>query len=174
MTANMTAPGDWLKAEADYAIGMNHRFDVVIGRFPLGGWQKVSGLTVNMQGSDIKQAGFNTYHVHLPESPVWAPIVLSRAVVEAEWLLTFEWLMDTLCYPQSPGLGSASNPLNSLIITINNAWGDPIRALHFSNCRPIKWEGPNLDATQSKEPAIEKLTLTHEGLFPDGIPETSP
>ena len=174
MPDTLTSVGDWVTAAADGSIGMPHRFTVVIGRFPLGGWTTVSGITMTCKATAIQQLGFNTYNAQLLDPPDWTPIVLERVVFETEWLLTYQYIADALAYPPSPVLGMGANPANSLVITINNAWGDPVRAMHFSNCRPTKWEAPKLSAASTTAAAIEKLTLVHDGLFPDGPPETSP
>ena len=157
----------WRTSEVDAKIANAHRFKVTIGVFPLGGWNKVSGMKFTCKPTPITQAGFNTYQTQLLGVPQWDPIVLSRVVFEDEWLLTYAYVREALLTPPTPVFLAPGGVSNYLSIHINNAWGDPIRKLLFYNCRPAGWSVDTLDTSKSA-PAIEQLTLVHDGLFPDG------
>jgi phage tail-like protein len=159
--------GTWGTEAPDTQLAVTHRFQVAIGGLSLGGWTKVSGLIVDMKPTAVKQAGVNTYTAQLLNRPEWSPLVLERPVTNnAEWTATFDYLITSLTKPEN-----AENPKSHphLTITMVNAWGEKLRTLTFINARPSKWEGPQLDSNSGKgNIAIEKLTLVHDGFFPEG------
>ena len=160
----------WMAHDYDTRIGMLHRFKVQIGEYNLGGWQKVSGLQVEFQTERIAQAGFNTYTVQLLKQPMWSDIELERALLhdDGEWELTYQYLSEALANPQQATGPLRPSSARTLTIQVNNAWGDPVRTLHFMNARPRKWQGPTLSAQSSTAVATEKITFIHEGFFADG------
>jgi phage tail-like protein len=59
-------------------------------------------------------------------------------------------------------------------ITLMDRQGTPIATWKFVNAFPVKWQGPDLDASKN-EVAIETIEIAHEGLsFADGNEPSPP
>jgi phage tail-like protein len=170
MATSLSLHPSWMSDTYDDKVGMLHRFKVSVGDYKLGGWQKVTGMSVDFKPTAIAQACFNTYTVQLLSQPTWAPIVLERAILwdSSEWELTYKFLADAMANPQPGRNGRSAVPPKTLTIQINSAWGEKVRTLRFVNARPSKWDGPSLSAASTQAVATEKLTFVHEGFFPDG------
>jgi len=157
--------GAWSDKQ-DEVLATTHRFSVVVDvpRFHLGAWSKVSGLGFKIAQNPIKELGVNNFQYQQLDTPTWTPIVMTRAVVlsqgGADWEPTYEFIMHSLNKPASA---------HSLVIEMQNAWGDVMRRMTFHGARLTEWKGPSLEAGAGKGGvAEEQLTFVHDGLFPHG------
>ena len=75
-------------------------------------------------------------------------ITLERGVADRRWA---EWL------------ATSGASTRTLVITLFDERRQPVSVWTVANARPVKMEGPGLNAT-GNEVAIESLELTHEGI----------
>ena len=88
----------------------------------------------------------------LPGETNFSNIVLKRGMTRD--LSLWNWMQDTLN-------GTVSR--RSVSILLLNDAGEEVLRFNFRDAWPLKWSGPNLDASAS-DVAIETLEIAHEGL----------
>jgi phage tail-like protein len=134
-------------------LGLAPRFEVSIDGHDLGGWQQCIGLGVDYSTESLQEMGENTTVHYLRGQGKYQQILLSRAMVSNVWSAsTIHWLEQTQQY-QAP---------QTATITLKDAWNDTVAGWSLQRVLPVKWQGPTLNAS-SKDVAVEKLTLAHEG-----------
>lgn len=117
-----------------------------------GGFQEVTGLTMEMEIESKKEGGLNDFEHHLIKGIKHSNLVLKRGMGVNPDL--WKWFEKTC---------NAKPELKNGSIHILNSIGIPVNSFNFLNAFPIKWEGPSLNA-QSSAVAIESITLVHQGL----------
>lgn len=115
-------------------------------------FKSVSGLKAETEVIEFREGGSNTTTHYLPGNTKYANIKLTRAFSGDRFL--YDWYLKTV----------TKQPLkvNGLITMFDNH-GTRIAAWSFANGFPVKWEGPELDAS-GNEVAIESIEIAHEGL----------
>lgn len=129
------------------------RFEVSVDRGRLtGGFSECGGLQVETETMDYAEGGENTFVHKLPVRTKQSTIKLKRGVVDrAMWA----W-QDDLAHGRTTRYGGS--------IRILDESGAPVAEWQFFRAFPVKWTGPELNATQSQV-AVESLELAHEGLL---------
>lgn len=120
--------------------------------FLLGGFSECSGLDSTLEVEEYREGGVNDRIHRFPSRFTFSNITLSRGVGFGEdlWLWHEEYLQ---------GKGTRRNGL----IVLANELRVPIKMWNFQRGIPVKWTGPNLNATSSAL-AIEALEIAHERL----------
>jgi phage tail-like protein len=154
----MAEEGSGTLTSQDARIGLAPRFDVVIDGHDLGGWQQCSGLEVDFSPETVQEMGENSTLHYLPGRAAYQQVTLSRAMVKGNWDNTLNWLARI---QTKQAVGNAR-------IALKDAWGDSVAEWSLRNVIPVKWQGPQFDAT-STNVAIEKLIFAYEGF--DGLSE---
>ena len=106
-------------------------------------------------GQGSVERGFNINKDHARTNITGASLpnlVLSRGLVNID--LFYIWYQAT-----SQGL---IQQLNGTILLLNSQQ-IPVMWWSFKNAYPVKWEGPQLNAS-SDEVAVEKIELVHQGI----------
>jgi phage tail-like protein len=130
-------------------------FAVEIGGLNAGFFKSVGGLKVETEVIEYKEGGDAGFIRKLPGVTRFANIRLTRGFTgDRTW---YDWFTNV----QKP------NPIkvNGRIIMFDRH-GVRVAAWKFSNGFPVKWEGPELDAS-GNEVAIETIESAHEGLVID-------
>ena len=120
-----------------------------------GAFSEVSGLEASMSPKSLKEGGRNWGEVQLAGPTTFATVILKRGVTDAEGL----WRLFDRSFRQSYyaiRLGCEIQLLNP------DDAEKAIMVWTLDNVLPIKFKGPDLNAT-SNQVAIEELHLNHEG-----------
>ncbi|OKH18100.1 phage tail protein [[Limnothrix rosea] IAM M-220] len=138
-----------------------HNFLVEVGGVVIGGFSEVGGLSSSIETEEYAEGGVNGFTHKFPTRTSASDITLSRGLVNVDF---FWWWFEAT----SRGIVM---PMNGTILMLNAkrlpipAKRLPIPPMYwmFKMAYPIGWEGPGLNAG-SDEVAVEKITLTHQGL----------
>ena len=130
---------------------MGYNFFVEFGGVVLGGFSEVSGLSSDIELESYEEGGLNGFVHQFPKHTTYPNLVLSRGLINID---LFRWY-------QATSKGSIQQ-LNGTIILLNSQQ-IPVMWWIFKNAYPVKWEGPQLNAS-SDEVAVEKIELVHQGI----------
>ena len=132
---------------------LSFHFLVEIEGLVIGGFNEVTGLTVEVEIEEYREGGLNAY-VHKLAGPARYPnnLVLKHGLTDSDTL--WNWHQDV----------ASGNILrrNGSIILLDSA-GEEQWRWNFVDAYPVRWVGPDLRAG-SAEVAIETLELVHRGL----------
>ncbi|HLP87144.1 MAG TPA: phage tail protein [Nostocaceae cyanobacterium] len=131
---------------------MSYNFVVEVGGVVVGGFSEVSGLSSEIELESYQEGGLNSYVHQFPKHTTYPNLVLSRGLVNID--LFYIWYSAT-----SQGL---IQQLNGTILLLNSEQ-IPVMWWIFKKAYPVKWEGPQLNAS-SNEIAVEKIELVHQGI----------
>jgi phage tail-like protein len=127
------------------------RFKVELPGVDLGRFRECTGLAAEIECKDYNEGGVND-HVHkLPTRMKYPNLVLKRGVTYEDALL--KWLWKTQRETQRI----------NVTVSLMGADGKPVRSWVFQEAFPIKWTGPNMNAS-SNQVATETLEIVHAGL----------
>lgn len=135
---------------------LNYRYRVEIAGLVVAGFSEVSGLEQEIEVEEYKEGGMDFVH-KLPNGIKYANLVLKRGISDSPQLrLWYQAVVQAVTYrlplPKSP----------VIYISIIDASGEEQVRFLVKSAYPIKWSGPQLNATGS-EVAIEALEIVHEG-----------
>ena len=132
-----------------------YRFKVEINSQLVGGVNEVTGLALETSVETFQEGGVNSYERQLA-GPTKFPskLVLKRGLGDADDL--WKWYQNVM---------AGKIERKDLTITLKDEAGDDRWHWTFSKACPVKWTGPNFQAT-SNQVAFESLELVHEGLQP--------
>lgn len=130
----------------DFNLPLSHRFGVY---FFAGGlvpnpldiyFQKVSGLSMNMETDSINEGGQNLYTHRIPKRVSYGNLVLERGVAAIS-PLNIEF---NVAFSQFKFLPS------DVLITLFSENSVPVMGWMFSKAYPVKWSMSDLDADSNK------------------------
>lgn len=124
------------------------------GLMSLACFQEVSGLSVQLNVTDVVEGGVNNTTHKLIGNASYSNIVLKRGLCDAQM---FYWI--------SSFVNHTGGPLKRMTgyISILDDAGEVVHKYKFVNAFPVKWDGPSLNVMQDAI-ATESLELAHEGL----------
>ena len=133
-------------------------FKFEVDGVPIGTFQEVSGLSVDIEVEEVQEGGENGFVHKLPGRMTWPNIVLKRGITQSNNL--FEWLTKSA----GPDFHEAQDKLErrTASITLVNAAEEPMRSWDIVDAFAVKWTGPSFDAN-STDPATEELEIAHHG-----------
>lgn len=144
---------------ADKEPQLSHRFGVfflIAGIIPNPidiRFQKVSGLSTEVQLETINEGGDNVHMLRVPKSVNYGNLVLERGYVASfipsPLTLEFKAAFNTLKFLPS-----------NVLVTLFNDNGIPIGGWVFKKAYPVKWSVSNLDA-QSDSVIIDTMELAY-------------
>ncbi len=111
-------------------------------------FKSVSGLKAETEVIDYHEGGLNGYPRRLVGMTKWPNIVLKQGFTGD--LKLYNWF----------NLGTPKRVDGTIFLLGHNL--EPVRSWKFSKGFPVKWEGPDLDASKN-ELAIETIEIAHEG-----------
>lgn len=118
-----------------------------------GGFSEVSGLESEIKVESYEEGGVNGYIHQFPTRVQYPNLVLSRGLTDEESL--WVWYKKT-----TNGIVERKNGSIILLDWKHN----PVMWWDFINAYPVKWIGPDFNARNGTEVAIEKFELVHEGI----------
>ena len=128
------------------------RFKVVLQpELAIGRFSECTGIAVEVETKEYMEGGSNDFVHKLPTRVKYPNIVLKRGVTHEEALL--QWFFESRFTPTR----------HDMTITLMGPGTQEVRSWVFMNAYPVKWTGPNLNAT-SNAIASEQLEITHNGL----------
>jgi len=135
---------------------LSYRFVVRIDNKEAGGFNEVTGLTLETSVETFQEGGVNSQERQLA-GPTKFPsrLVLKRGLADAEDL--WSWYQNVV---------ASQIVRKDIKISLKDEAGEERWQWIFSKACPIKWTGPNFQAV-SNLVAFESIELVHEGLSPD-------
>jgi phage tail-like protein len=132
---------------------MGFNFLVEIGGMVGGGFTTVSGLESSVELESYQEGGVNGYVHQIPGQVTYPNLVLTQGLTNLSLLWDWYWLT------------TQGRPLllNGTIMLLNSQ-RLPVMWWNFQDAYPVKWVGPNLDASNDSQVAIEQLELVHRGI----------
>lgn len=127
----------------------------------IGCFQEVSGLSVQLNVTDLVEGGANNTTHKLIGNASYSNLVLKRGFCDVE---LYSWIQDFL----SPSGGVKRLNLKICILGDEKSDnGEPavVKTFHVKRAVPVKWDGPSLNvmqdgiATESLELAYEELSI---------------
>lgn len=128
------------------------RFEIKLDNRPVGGFSECTGLTVETEVKDYPEGGLNTHLHRFPGRIKQSNITLKRGIVDR---YLWDWFYS---------LSQGRVIYRGGTITIRDPSGaESVMEWEFTRAFPLKWAGPDLNATQNSV-AVESLELAHHGL----------
>jgi len=128
-------------------------FVVEIEGLIVGGFSQVSGLQSEIQMTPYREGGLNGYTHQLPGPTTYPPLVLMHGLTAQDTL--WSWYHEV-----SQGRIRRKNGTIMLL----DRQQSPVIWWNFYRAFPVKWVGPQLDASQATAVAVEQIELVHAGL----------
>ena len=128
------------------------RFLVTLGSITIGRFRECTGIAVEVETKDYTEGGLNDYVHKLPTRLKYPNVVLKRGITHEAALL--DWVQRA--HANYPG------EWQQLTIQLLGPGAVPVRSWQFMDAYPVKWTGPNLNAS-SNQIATETLELVHKG-----------
>jgi len=134
------------------------RFLFEVDGIEIGVLREVTGLAVTVGVQEIREGGQNGFVHKMPDRMTWPNLVFRRGVTESDALFT--WL------GKSSGEGYAGNS-NKLTrstgaVTAIDAIGGRLRSWEFDDVFPVRWQGPDFEASTNAT-LEEELEVAHHG-----------
>ncbi len=119
-------------------------------------FMEATGFDNNTDVSEVRHAieKGKSVIMKVPVTSKWGDITLKRIFTDDNQL--FAWRQMVLD-------GEAEKARKSGSFTGYDEKGAPVIQFTIDRCWPTKWKGPSFNA-KSNDPAIEEITLAHEGL----------
>jgi phage tail-like protein len=128
------------------------RFQVTLGAITIGRFRECTGISVEVETKDYMEGGLNDYVHKLPTRVKYPNVVLKRGITHETALL--DWFEAARAnYPRG---------WQQVTIHLLGPGAVPVRAWQFMDAYPVKWTGPNLNAS-SNQIATETLEMVHKG-----------
>jgi phage tail-like protein len=128
------------------------RFQVAIDNMPVAGFSECSGLTLETEVKEYPEGGLNTHLHKFPGRVKQTNITLKRGIVDRK---LWDWFY---------ALSEGDVQYKGGTITVHDPSGaNIVMRWEFKRAFPVKWMGPDLNATQNSV-AVETLELAHHGL----------
>lgn len=128
------------------------RFEITLDDLAKGGFSECSGLTLETEMKDYMEGGLNTHVRKFPGRTKQSNLTLKRGIVDRTlWDWFYELSQGRVVYR------------NGTIVVKDPSGRDDVMEWRFSRAFPLKWVGPDLNATQNNV-AVETIELCHHGL----------
>ncbi len=131
----------------------NHNFLVEIDGLLTGGFTEVSGLESQIELESYAEGGVNGYVHQFPKRTTYPNLVLSHGLTDIDTL--WRWYHDA-----STGKIKQKNGTIMLL----NRQRLPVMWWNFKKAYPVKWVGPQFNANNATEVAVERVELVHQGI----------
>ncbi|OCT11379.1 phage tail protein [Paenibacillus pectinilyticus] len=133
-------------------VGGNFRFLVELDGLIVGGFSEVTGMKSEIEVKPYWEGGLNTHPHYMVQHTKYPNIILKRGISNSSEL--WDWY-------NNAAQGKISRKNGSILLY--NAEGKEMCRWEFTSAFPVKWNGPDLNAS-SANVAIESIELVHAGL----------
>ncbi len=117
-------------------------------------FKEVSGISMEMDTEEISEGGNNYFKHRVPTSVKYSNLVLKRGLVPRASTL-ISWCEDTF----SGGLSTYIRP-KTIVVSLLNANGLPLKSWNFVDAWPVKWSASDLNS-MNNEVLIETLEFSY-------------
>ena len=117
-------------------------------------FKEVSGISMEMDTEEITEGGNNRYKHRVPTSTKYPNLVLKRGYVPIASTL-ISWCEDTF----GGGL-STTIKTKTIMVSLLNEYGLPLKSWNFVNAWPVKWSASDLNS-MNNEILIETLEFSY-------------
>ncbi len=132
---------------------MAYSFVVEIEGLIIGGFTEVTGLESEIELESYQEGGVNGYIHQFPRRTRYPNLVLSHGLTDIDSL--WRWYK----------AATAGNiQLKNGTIMLLNRQQIPMMWWNFKNAYPVKWVGPQFNASNTTAVAVERLELVHQGI----------
>ncbi|MFB2971832.1 phage tail protein [Aerosakkonema sp. BLCC-F183] len=132
---------------------MAYNFLVEIEGLITGGFTEVSGLESEIELESYQEGGANGYTHQFPRRIRYSNLVFSCGMTDNDTL--WNWY-------QATTLGKIE--LKNGTIMLRDRQDKIVKHWNFKNAYPVKWIGPQFNATNAGTVALERLELIHQGI----------
>lgn len=132
---------------------MSYNFLVEIDGLLTGGFTEVTGLESEIQLEEYQEGGRNEYIHKFPTRTGYPNLVLSHGMTAIDSL--WDWY-------SSASQGKIK--LRSGTIMLLDRKRLPITWWNFKDAYPVKWVGPQFEASNDTQVAVERVELVHRGI----------
>lgn len=124
----------------------------------VGGFEKISGLTMQMETVEYREGGVNDYVHTLPGQYSHAPLLLENGIVDERTI--FEWIGEL-----RDGVTPTEEARSNVEILVRSGHKKKARwGFEIFDAYPVQWDGPDLRAGEKKgNAAMQTLELAHRG-----------
>lgn len=129
------------------------RFELKFDELTIGGFSECTGLQLETEVQDYAEGGLNTYLRKFPTRTKQSNLTLKRGIVDREmWDWYWELIQD-----------GQVKYRNMTVLVKDPSGKDATIEWQFQRTLPVKWLGPDLNATQSQI-AVETVELSYQGI----------
>ncbi|CAM4473117.1 phage tail-like protein [Paenibacillus endophyticus] len=121
----------------------------------VAGFSQVSGLEAETEIEEYREGGVNGYVHKLPKGVRFPNLVLSKGMTKSPAL--WSWYESTI-------EGTIERKTGAIVL--QSADGTEFGRWSFFDAYPVKWTGPQLNASTS-DVAVETIEIIHSGLYGD-------
>lgn len=132
---------------------LTYNFLVEIGGLVTGGFTEVSGLGSEIELESYAEGGVNGYTHYFPKRTKYSNLILSHGITDIDTL----WL-----WYQAAAAGKVQLKNGTIILFDQQRL--PVMWWNFKNAYPVKWSGPQFNANNTSQVAIERVELVHQGI----------
>jgi phage tail-like protein len=121
---------------------------------PRIGFKEVSGISMEMGAEEITEGGENRFKHRVPTAVKYSNLVLKRGLMPQNSEIA-KWCIETLS-----GNMSTTMETKTIIVSLLNEKGSPLKSWNFINAWPVKWAVSDLNS-MSSEIIIETLEFAY-------------
>ena len=132
---------------------MAYNFFVEIEGLIAGGFTEVTGLESEIELESYQEGGVNGYTHQFPRRARYQNLIFSRGITDSDTL--WNWYQATI-------MGKIE--LKNGTIMLRDRQEKTVKHWNFKNAYPVKWTGPQFNATNAGTVALERLELIHQGI----------
>lgn len=150
-------------------------FRLTLGNIEIAGFSECTGLERETKVFEYAEGGVNSHSLKFPERGSVSNLVLKRGLTTSTEL--YEWCADVAegsfrhanqrpSANAAAGHSAASSSQDSsrrISVALLDATGEVRREWLLRRAFPVKWSGPELNATDSAT-AFESIEIAHEGI----------
>ena len=125
------------------------RFQISLDGMTQAGFSECTGLQLETEFMDYMEGGLNTHVLKFPTRTKQGNITLKRGIVDRE---LWDWYYNLTQGTVAPKSGD--------ITVFDPSGGETVAQWNIEGALPIKWQGPDLNATQSSV-AVETLEISY-------------
>lgn len=149
--ATLTFARGRLGERLDPHLGNN--FFVEVDGLLVGSFSAVHGLQSEVQVTEHAEGGVNEYRHQLPGQVHYPRLVLARGVTE----------IDTM-YAWYARVCAGKFKRRDITVMMLDRRHVPVVWWNVKAALPVKWTGPDFDASRSTQVAVESMELIHRGI----------
>ncbi|GGG77799.1 phage tail protein [Paenibacillus radicis (ex Gao et al. 2016)] len=135
-----------------YKIASAYKFWIELDGMFVAGFTEASGLEAETEIEEYREGGLNGFVHRLPKGTRYPNIVLKRGMTQSAIL--WSWYESTMN-------GAIQRKHGAIVL--QSADGSEFGRWNFTDAYPVKWSGPQLNASTS-DVAFETIEIAHNGL----------